>query len=361
MAEAISKRDCFASLAMTCVTEATMKLLEKLKNMEKLALKEVVEVANLEELEKIKVKYLGRKGEITAAIKGIKNVAKKDKPKAGQYINELKGKISSLLDEKEQSFRDAEQVLFEINDTTLPGLKREMGHAHPLLKTMEDIIEIFLRMGFKSVITPEVETEFYNFEALNIPKKHPSRETFHTFYVEGGRLLRSQTSTAQIRIMEKEKPPIQVVHAGKVYRPDAVDASHSFMFYQIEGFMVDKGIVFSDLKGILEKFAKEYFGEDVKMKFRPHYFPFTEPSAEIDISCFICKGKGCRVCSHKGWLEVLGAGMINPKVLEFVKIDPSEYTGFAFGMGIDRICMLKHGIDDIRLFYENDVRFLKQF
>jgi phenylalanyl-tRNA synthetase alpha chain len=174
-------------------------------------------------------------------------------------------------------------------------------------------------------------------------------------------LLRSQTSTAQIRIMEKEKPPMQIVHAGKVYRPDAVDASHSFMFYQIEGFMVDKGIVFSDLKGVLEAFAKTYFGENVKMRFRPHFFPFTEPSAEVDISCFICEGKGCRVCSYKGWLEVLGAGMINPRVFEFVKIDPSIYTGFAFGMGIDRICMLKHGIDDIRLFYENDVRFLKQF
>jgi len=338
-----------------------MKLLEKLKGIEKSAIKEIIEVASLDEMEQSRVKYLGRKGAITSAIKNMKHVAKKDKPKVGRFINELKQKIGSLIDEKEQSFREEEQALFENNDITLPGIKREIGHAHPLIKTMEEIIEVFVRMGFRAIDSPEVETEFYNFEALNIPKNHPSRETFHTFYVENGRLLRSQTSTAQIRIMEKERPPLQIVHAGKVYRPDAVDASHSFMFYQIEGFMVSEGIMFSDLKGVLERFAKEYFGNDVKMRFRPHYFPFTEPSAEVDISCFICGGKGCRVCSYKGWLEILGAGMINPRVFEFVKYDPSQYTGFAFGMGIDRICMLKYGIDDIRLFYENDVRFLKQF
>ena len=338
-----------------------MKLLEKLKTLENSAIKEILGLGTLEELEGSRIQYLGRKGVLTSAIKSIKNVAKKDKPKVGQLINEMKKKIGSLLDEKEHSFREKETSSLENHDITLPGIEREMGRKHPLTRTMEDIIDIFARMGFKSVDSPEVETEFYNFEALNIPKNHPSRETFHTFYVENGMLLRSQTSTAQIRVMEKEKPPLQIVHAGKVYRPDAVDASHSFMFYQLEGLMVDKGIVFSDLKGVLEKFAKEYFGEDVKMKFRPHFFPFTEPSAEIDISCFICKGKGCRVCSYKGWLEVLGAGMVNPRVLEMVKIDPKEYTGFAFGMGIDRICMLKHGIDDIRLFYENDVRFLKQF
>jgi len=338
-----------------------MKLLEKLKGIEKTAIKEIIEAGSLDELEKCRVKYLGRKGALTGTIKSIKNVAKKDKPKAGKFVNELKQRLTALLDEKEHGFRDKEQALFENNDISLPGIKREIGRRHVLIKTMEDIIEIFLRMGFKSVDTPEVETEFYNFEALNIPKNHPSRETFHTFYVDNGYLLRSQTSTAQMRIMEKEKPPIQIVHAGKVYRPDAVDASHSFMFYQIEGFMIDEGIVFSDLKGALEKFAKEYFGEGVRMRFRPHYFPFTEPSAEVDISCFLCGGKGCRVCSNKGWLEILGAGMINPRVFEVAKIDSSKYTGFAFGMGIDRICMLKHGIDDIRLFYENDVRFLRQF
>ncbi|MFC1667128.1 phenylalanine--tRNA ligase subunit alpha [Candidatus Omnitrophota bacterium] len=336
-------------------------MLDKLKDVEKVATKEIIETSGLEGLERSKIKYLGRKGIVASAIKNIKNVAKKDKPKAGSFINEMKKRISSLIDEKESFFREEEQALFENNDRTLPGITREIGHKHPLIKTMEDIIEIFVSMGFKSVDSPEVETEFYNFEALNIPKNHPSRETFHTFYVENGKLLRSQTSTAQIRLMEKEKPPLQIVHAGKVYRPDAVDASHSFMFYQIEGFMVDEGIVFSDLKGVLERFAKEYFGEDVKMRFRPHYFPFTEPSAEVDISCFICGGKGCRVCSYKGWLEVLGAGMINPRVFELVKYDPLKYTGFAFGMGIDRICMLKYGIDDIRLFYENDLRFLKQF
>ncbi|MFH1853788.1 MAG: phenylalanine--tRNA ligase subunit alpha [Candidatus Omnitrophota bacterium] len=336
-------------------------MLEKLKNIDKAAVKEVIEAAKFETLEQVKIRYLGRKGVLQEAIKGIKSVSKKDKPKVGQLINELKNKLTALIKEKEQSFMAAECSLLEPNDITLPGIKKEIGHEHPLLKTMEDIIDIFVRMGFKSVDSPEVETEFYNFEALNIPKDHPSRETFHTFYVENGMLLRSQTSTAQIRIMEKEKPPLQIIHAGKVYRPDAVDASHSFMFYQIEGFMVAEGIVFSDLKGVLERFAKEYFGEEVKMRFRPHYFPFTEPSAEVDISCFICGAKGCRVCSYKGWLEILGAGMINPRVFEFVKYDTSKYTGFAFGMGIDRICMLKHGIDNIRLFYENDVRFLKQF
>jgi phenylalanyl-tRNA synthetase alpha chain len=338
-----------------------MKLSEKLKQMDKAAIKEITETFDPENLEQIRVKYLGRKGMLQEAIKDIKSVSKKDKPKVGQLINELKDKLSALIKEKGQSFMDAEKSLFESDDITLPGIEKEMGHEHPLLKTVDDIINIFVSMGFRSVDSPEVETEFYNFEALNIPKKHPSRETFHTFYVENGMLLRSQTSTAQIRIMEKEKPPLQVIHAGKVYRPDAVDASHSFMFYQIEGFMVDEGIVFSDLKGVLERFAKEYFGDKVKMRFRPHYFPFTEPSAEIDISCFICGAKGCRVCSYKGWLEILGAGMINPKVFEFVKYDTGKYTGFAFGMGVDRICMLKHGIDNIRLFYENDVRFLKQF
>lgn len=338
-----------------------MKLLEKLKDVEKTAIKEISESANLDELDKVRFKYLGRKGMVTGAIKSIRNVAKKDRPKAGTFINELKQKLTSLLGEKEIDFKEKEQVIFENNDVALPGTVRELGHKHPLIKTMEDIIDIFAGMSFRVVDSPEIETEFYNFEALNIPEDHPSRETFHTFYLENGMLLRSQTSTAQIRIMEKEKPPLQILHAGKVYRPDAVDASHSFMFYQIEGFVVDEGIVFSDLKGVLQHFVKEYFGEGTKMRFRPHYFPFTEPSAEVDISCFICGGSGCRVCSYKGWLEILGSGMINPKVFEFVKYDPSRYTGFAFGLGIDRICMLKYGIDDIRLLYENDVRFLKQF
>ncbi len=338
-----------------------MKFIDKLKDIEKIAIKEISDSSNAEELENAKVRYLGRKGAVTDAIKGIKNVPKKDKPEAGMFINKLKQKIASLIEERGKEFRSKETTIFENNDITLPGIKRELGHIHPLVKTTEEIIETFGKMGFKAVESPEIETEYYNFEALNIPKNHPSRETFHTFYIENGNLLRSQTSTSQIRVMEKEKPPIQVIHAGKVYRPDAVDASHSFMFYQIEGFMVDKGIQFSDLKGVLERFAKEYFGDNVKMRFRPHFFSFTEPSAEVDISCFICGGKGCRVCSHKGWLEVLGSGMINPRVLEFVKIDPSVYTGFAFGMGVDRLCMLKYGIDDIRLLYENDVRFLKQF
>ena len=252
-----------------------MKFIDKLKDIEKIAIKEISDSPNVEELEKAKVKYLGRKGLVTEAIKGIKSVSKKDKPEAGMFINKLKQRLDLLATEKENAFRSKETTVFEINDTTLPGIKRELGHIHPLVKTAQEIIDIFGKMGFKPVESPEIETEYYNFEALNIPKNHPSRETFHTFYIENGNLLRSQTSTSQIRVMEKEKPPIQVIHAGKVYRPDAVDASHSFMFYQIEGFMVDKLIQFSDLKGVLERFAKEYFGDNVKMRFRPHFFPFT--------------------------------------------------------------------------------------
>lgn len=338
-----------------------MKLLDKLKDIEKVSLKEITDISNLQGLEDSRVKYLGRKGILTEEIKHIKTAPKKDKPQIGMFINQLKQKLEALIDEKEKTFRDQEASRFEHNDITLPSIMKDIGHIHPLTKTINDIVEIFVKMGFKVVDSPEIETEYYNFEALNIAKNHPSREDFHTFYIENGSLLRSQTSTSQIRVMEHEKPPIQVIHYGKVYRPDAVDASHSFMFYQIEGFMVDKNIVFSDLKGILERFAKEYFGEKVEMRFRPHYFPFTEPSVEIDISCFICGGRGCRVCSSKGWLEILGAGMMHPHVLESVKVDPSVYTGLAFGMGLDRICMLKYGIDDIRLLYENDVRFLKQF
>ena len=244
----------------------------------------------------------------------------------------------------------------------MPGAKgMRLGHKHPITKTIEKINEIFLGLGFRIVEGPEIETEYYNFEALNIPLEHPSRDVFDTFYIEGSMLLRSQTSTVQIRIMEKEEPPLQVLAPGRVYRPDAVDASHSFMFHQVEGFMVDKNIRFSDLKGTLSLFARQMFGEEAKVRFRPHFFPFTEPSAEVDVSCIMCSGKGCRVCSYKGWLEILGAGMINPKVFEAIGYNPEKWTGYAFGMGVERIAMLKYGINDIRLFFENDVRFLEQF
>ena len=237
----------------------------------------------------------------------------------------------------------------------------EIGHKHPITQVTERINEIFISLGFKIAEGPEIESEYYNFEALNIPLEHPSRDVFDTFYIKGPTLLRSQTSTVQIRVMEKEKPPLQVIAPGRVYRPDAVDASHSFMFHQVEGFMVDKNIRFSDLKGALTLFARQMFGEGTKIRFRPHFFPFTEPSAEVDVSCIICGGKGCRVCSYKGWLEILGAGMIHPSVFKAVGYNPERWTGYAFGMGIERIAMLKYGITDIRLFFENDLRFLKQF
>jgi phenylalanyl-tRNA synthetase alpha chain len=260
----------------------------------------------------------------------------------------------------------------------MPGIRQELGRLHPISQIIHEICAIFTQMGFSVVEGPEVETEYNNFTGLNIPLEHPSRDVFDTFYLKtqiyanqtrinadknsaGKLLLRSHTSPMQIRVMKSHKPPLAVVVPGRVYRPDAVDASHSFMFHQIEGFMVDVGIKFSDLKGVLEVFAKAVFGEDIKMRFRPHFFPFTEPSAEVDISCIICKGKGCSVCGRKGWLEILGSGMIHPNVFKQVGYAPNKYTGFAFGLGIERIAMLKYGIDDIRLFFENDLRFLRQF
>ena len=283
-----------------------------------------------------------------------------EKPVAGQALNALKQRIQEAIDKKIESLSDFPGSKEKI-DVTLEAVTKEIGSIHPLTKTMERINEIFMSFGFMIAEGPEIETEFANFEALNIPLDHPSRDAFDTFYVSGNMLLRSHTSTVQSRIMENQKPPIQAIMPGRVYRPDAVDASHSFMFHQVEGLMVDKGIKFSDLKGVLNIFAKQMFGSNVQLRFRPSFFPFTEPSAEVDISCIICNGKGCSVCSQTGWLEILGAGMVNPKVFKNVGYDPDKYTGFAFGMGVERVAMLKYGINDIRLFYENDTRFLKQF
>jgi phenylalanyl-tRNA synthetase alpha chain len=289
-------------------------------------------------------------------------VAVQDKPKIGNMLNNLKNAISRALEETKGKLSSSDDVAkVERIDISSPGIKRPIGEKHPITKTIDRISEIFLNLGFKIAEGPEIETTYYNFEALNIPLEHPSRDAFDTFYIEKDVLLRSQTSTVQIRVMKKEKPPLQVIAPGKVFRPDATDASHSFMFHQVEGLMVDADIKFSDLKGILTLFSKQMFGPETKMRFRPHFFPFTEPSAEVDISCMICKGRGCRVCSHKGWLEILGAGMVHPAVFETVGYDPKKWTGFAFGMGVERIAMLKYGVDDIRLFFENDLRFLKQF
>ena len=333
---------------------------ETLETLEASALSEIEQATTQKLLEELRVKFLGRHGTIASILKELPTLPPEERPLVGQRTNALKEKIGQKIDEKLKSLggRAIKKSAF---DPTLPGISAPVGKRHPLSQVIDEICEIFLSLGFRVVEGPEIETEHYNFDALNIPESHPSRDTFDTFYIDDKYLLRSQTSTVQIRVMEKEKPPLRIVAPGRVYRPDAVDASHSFMFHQIEGLWVDHDVRFSDLKGILELFAKRFFGEKVKIRFRPHFFPFTEPSAEVDISCILCKGIGCRVCGQKGWLEVLGAGMVHPNVFRAVHIDPKKFRGFAFGMGVERLAMLKFGIDDIRLFFENDLRFLRQF
>ena len=331
---------------------------------------------SLEALEQLKVKYLGRQGllaEITGSIPGL---PAEERPETGKRANLLKGKINLLLEQKAKQLKDKRTDSAVSFDFSLPGKIPQTGTVHPITQTIEEISSIFTRMGFVTAEGPEVENEFNNFTGLNIPLEHPSRDAFDTFYLkpETGKeryLLRSHTSPVQIRVMQKHKPPLAVIVPGKVYRPDAVDASHSFMFHQVEGFLVDEAVSFSDLKGILTLFARKLFGQEIKMRFRPHFFPFTEPSAEVDISCIICRNhesritnhepRKCSVCGGKGWLEILGCGLIHPNVFKNVRYPKGKYSGFAFGMGVDRIAMLKHGINDIRLFYENDLRFLRQF
>lgn len=335
----------------------------RLRRIEKEVFKEIENAKTGEELEAIRIKYMGRKGLFTDFLKSMKGIPQKDRAVTGAKANKLKAKLAEVFDSKLNKIGKKETpAIVSSIDVTMPGSKdARLGHKHPITKVIERINEIFIGLGFRIAEGPEIETEYYNFEALNIPLEHPSRDAFDTFYITGSTLLRSQTSPVQIRIMEKEDPPLQVLAPGRVFRPDAVDASHSFMFHQVEGFMVDKNIRFSDLKGTLSLFARQMFGEEAKIRFRPHFFPFTEPSAEVDVSCVMCGGKGCRVCSYKGWLEILGAGMINPKVFEAVGYNPEQWTGYAFGMGVERIAMLKYGINDIRLFFENDLRFLNQF
>ena len=329
----------------------------------------IASCSDLKELGTVKLKYLSKKGLVAQAMSAISSVPAEQKPAFGKAVNELKNKLWVLLQEKSTQLKSTTKEEEASIDVTMPGANYELGHKHILTKVLEDISDIFLKLGFRIIEGPEIETEFNNFTGLNIPLEHPSREAFDTFYIDAGDpkiknknlLLRSHTSPVQIRAMSKYKPPLAIIVPGRVYRPDAVDASHSFMFHQVEGFLVDKNITFADLKGVLEFFIKDFFGSDTKMRFRPHYFPFTEPSAEVDISCIICKGKGCSVCSRKGWLEILGCGMIHPNVLRAVKHDVKKYNGFAFGMGVERMAMLKYRINDIRLFFDNDLRFIKQF
>ncbi|MEK7288821.1 MAG: phenylalanine--tRNA ligase subunit alpha [Planctomycetota bacterium] len=320
-------------------------------------------ITSLKEAELLKTKYLGRKGIVSDFMKLLPMLAVEQRAAFGQQLNALKGEITIVLEERIASLpsESAPKGKQELFDITLPGTQPFIGKKHPLTQTIDDIKEVFAGLGFDVAYGPEVELEYYNFDALNIPSDHPSRTDFDTFYIKNDVLLRSQTSTVQIRVMEKQKPPVRIIAPGRVYRPDTVDARHSFMFHQVEGLLVDEGVSFADLKGVLNQFIKTYFGQNVQMRLRPSFFPFTEPSAEVDISCSLCYGKGCSVCSYSGWVEILGAGMVDPNVFHAVHYDAEKYTGFAFGMGVERITMLKHGINDIRLFYENDMRFLSQF
>jgi len=314
-------------------------------------------------LNQFKAKYTGRNGVITGLFSSLKDIKDKDeKVNKGKSINELKNYFEDVFAGTEKKLIALEKAKnMQGIDLTLPAYSIARGSLHPLIKTMEEIKSIFLRMGFSVAEGPEIEKDYYNFEALNFPKDHPARDMHDTFIIDNEYLLRTHTSPIQIRVMEKQKPPLKILAPGRVYRRDAADSSHSPVFHQVEGFMVDEGIRFSDLKGVLELFTQQIFGKDLKVRFRPSFFPFTEPSAEVDVQCVNCKGKGCQACKNTGWMEILGSGMIHPNVFRNVGYDPEKYTGFAFGMGVERIAMLKYRIDDMRLFFENDVRFLRQF
>lgn len=336
----------------------------KLRELQENAKNEILSLDSWESLEKVRVKYLGKKGELTEVLRGMGNLSSEERPKIGKIANEVREVIETLLEEAKTTVKKRmldQQLLEETIDITMPGKKVEIGKKHPLTQSLDVLKDIFIGMGFKIAEGPEVETVYYNFDALNAPANHPSRDMSDTFYIDKDILLRTQTSPVQVRVMERIKPPIRIISPGRCFRNDTPDATHSPMFHQLEGLVVDKGITLADLKGTLEVFAKEFLGSHTEIKFRPHYFPFTEPSAEVDASCFKCGGRGCNFCKGSGWIELLGAGMVHPNVLRNCGIDPEIYSGFAFGMGIDRLTMLKYGIDDIRLFFENDMRFLKQF
>ena len=330
---------------------------EQLRAISERAANALKEVKAQSELEELRVAYLGKKGELTSILKQMGKLSAEERPAMGQLANAVRSEIEAKIAEKTALIKKAEQTL----DISLPGKKGKKGGLHPLNTVLKDMINIFQSMGFDVVDGPEIETEYYNFEALNVPADHPARDMQDTFYVGDGLILRSQTSATQIRTMENRKPPIRMICPGRVYRADDVDATHSPVFHQIEGLVVDKGITMCDLKGTLEQFAREIYGSDTKVKFRPSFFPFTEPSVEVDVSCSECGGKGCRVCKGSGWIEILGAGMVHPRVLERCGIDPEEYSGFAFGIGLDRLTTTRYKISDIRLLFENDIRFLSQF
>jgi phenylalanyl-tRNA synthetase alpha chain len=318
---------------------------------------------DLKQLDQVRIDYLGKKGALTDLLKNLGKLPHEERPKAGQIINEAKQKVQSVLEIRKNTLQQAElnkKLSEETIDVTLPGRGQTTGGLHPVTRTMERIEKLFLSMGFSIAEGPEIEDDYHNFEALNIPSNHPARAMHDTFYFSEHMLLRTHTSTVQIREMENNEPPFRLIAPGRVYRCDS-DVTHTPMFHQIEGLLVDEGISFADLKGVLDEFIHHFFEKDLAVRFRPSYFPFTEPSAEIDVQCVMCGGDGCRVCSHTGWLEIMGCGMVHPKVFEHVNIDTEKYTGFAFGMGVERMAMLRYGVNDLRLFFENDLRFLKQF
>lgn len=337
---------------------------EKLEEIRQAAEENIEAAKDPDQLNDVRVKILGKKGELTAILKGMKDVAPEDRPKVGAMVNDTRKAIEEKMAAAKKNMQAKElehRLASETIDVTLPAKRNKIGHRHPNTIALEEVEKIFIGMGFDVVEGPEVEYDYYNFEALNIPANHPAKDEQDTFYITKDILLRTQTSPVQVRQMEAKKPPIKMIAPGRVFRADEVDATHSPSFHQIEGMVIDKGIRFSDLKGTLQEFVQRLFGKDTKVKFRPHHFPFTEPSAEMDVSCFKCGGKGCRFCKGEGWIEILGCGMVHPKVLKMSGIDPEVYSGFAFGVGLERIALLKYEIDDMRLLYENDQRFLNQF
>ena len=334
---------------------------DEILDLKRKALKELESAAERSDIKEVRQRYLGKKGLLTLLLKRLGELPKEQRQTIGRIANQAKGELAKEL----QSALDSQTTKKDIEeastlDVTLPGRRGPLGHLHPITQTTEEICSIFLTLGFRVVEGPEVELDYYNFEALNMPKDHPARDMQDTFYISDNVVLRTHTSPMEIRVMESQRPPVSIISPGKVYRRDS-DVSHTPMFHQVEGLLVDKGVSFGDLRGTLTTFVHQMFGSDTRLRFRPSFFPFTEPSAEVDIQCVICKGKGCRTCSHTGWLEILGSGMTDPEVYRFVGYDPEVYSGFAFGMGIERVAMLRFGLDDIRLFFENDIRFLRQF
>ena len=337
---------------------------EKLEQLKQEALEALKNAKSLEELDELRVKMLGKKGEITSLLKSMKDVPPEERPRFGQMVNDAREIVEEKLEALKRGFKEKlleQRLNSERIDVTLPSERGRIGHKHPNMIALEEIEAIFTGLGYEVVEGPEIEYDYYNFEALNIPENHPAKDEQDTFYINKEIVLRTQTSPVQVRMMEKAKLPIRMIAPGRVFRSDEVDATHSPSFHQVEGMIVDEHVTFADLKGTLQEFAKEMFGEDTNVKFRPHHFPFTEPSAEVDVTCFKCKGKGCRFCKGEGWIEILGCGMVHPHVLEMSGIDPERYKGFAFGLGLERIALLKYEIDDMRLLYENDDRFLNQF